>query len=153
MEFILPLIETCSFSDDDISEYPEHLKDFMAHYIMRHDSQVFKENKWNFVFSATKFSYPIQRAFRKLETGGVEKFEPKYFQARSQDLIEAYHDAGQFYWGKEVAWSNLEQLFGPDATICELPVWRVQDIDTSEDWKRAEMLFELLKKKNNENSN
>jgi N-acylneuraminate cytidylyltransferase len=106
--------------------------------------ETFKEDKWNFVFSATKFSYPIQRAFMKLETGGVKMFKPKHFQSRSQDLVEAYHDAGQFYWGKPAAWLKIEQLFDPDSTICELPIWRVQDIDNPEDWERAELLYQLI---------
>mgnify|MGYP001166806378 CR=1 FL=1 len=106
--------------------------------------KIIKEDKWNFVFSATKFSYPIQRAFRKLETGGIEMFQPKHFQKRSQDLLEAYHDAGQFYWGKSSVWLKIEQLFDPNSTICELPTWRVQDIDNQEDWDRAELLYQLI---------
>ena len=80
----------------------------------------------------------------KLENGGIKMFNPKHFKSRSQDLIQAYHDAGQFYWGKPVAWSNIEQLFGPYSTICELPIWRVQDIDTPEDWEHAELLSKLI---------
>ncbi|MEA2042576.1 MAG: pseudaminic acid cytidylyltransferase, partial [Bacteroidota bacterium] len=40
------------------------------------------------------FSYPIQRAL-KMENGLVEMFQPEHKRTRSQDLEQAYHDAGQ----------------------------------------------------------
>jgi N-acylneuraminate cytidylyltransferase len=67
-------------------------------------------------------------------------FEPKYYSARSQDLIEAKHDAGQFYLGSSDAFltGNRESI----ATI--LPRYLVQDIDTEEDWIRAELMYKAL---------
>ena len=69
---------------------------------------------------------------------------PKYYNTRSQDLPVVYHDAGQFYWGTPEAWANTKKIFGPNSSIYELPVWRVQDIDTLQDWKRAELLFQII---------
>ncbi|WP_458645794.1 hypothetical protein [Psychrobacter phenylpyruvicus] len=57
-----------------------------------------------YAFSATSYAFPIQRAFKIKPSLGVEMFEPEQFNARSQDLEEAYHDAGQFYWGTIDAW-------------------------------------------------
>ena len=62
---------------------------------------LFKENKWSFVFSATSFPFPIQRAIKLNEEGGIKMFQPEHFESRSQDLTESYHDAGQFYFGKK----------------------------------------------------
>ena len=106
--------------------------------------EVFQTDKWDYVFSATEYAYPIQRSFRIRQDGSVEMFSPEKFIKRSQDLEKAYHDAGQFYWGKPNAWLKGVKMFGPTAAIYELPPQRVQDIDTAEDWKRAELLYQLI---------
>ena len=97
-----------------------------------------------YAFSATSYAFPIQRAFRIKPSLGVEMFEPKQFNTRSQDLEEAYHDAGQFYWGTKEAWLTEKIIFGSESTPVILPRHRVQDIDTPEDWQRAELLFKAM---------
>lgn len=72
-------------------------------------------------------------------------FFPEYFQSRSQDLPEALHDAGQFYWGLPQAWLDRTRIFGKGSTVVMIPRWRVQDIDTEEDWVRAELMSSYLK--------
>jgi N-acylneuraminate cytidylyltransferase len=71
-------------------------------------------------------------------------FQPDQFNTRSQDLEEAWHDAGQFYWGQATAWLAQKPLFSHQATPVRLPRHRVQDIDTPEDWTRAEWLFKAF---------
>jgi len=71
-------------------------------------------------------------------------FNPEQFNTRSQDLEDAYHDAGQFYWGIANAWCAEKMIFGTDASPVILPRHRVQDIDTLEDWVRAEWLFKAM---------
>ena len=71
-------------------------------------------------------------------------FYPKHYETRSQDLVEAFHDAGQFYIGKPKAWLNKEKQFGISSEMVILPRWRVQDIDTAEDWKNAEVIMKNL---------
>jgi pseudaminic acid cytidylyltransferase len=110
--------------------------------------EIFKTNQWNSVFSGTKFSFPIQRAFKKIGNGRMKMFNLEHFYTRSQDLTEAYHDADQFAWGKPFSWINKEVSFDKNSTFYELPSWRVQDIDTKEDWYRAELIMELLKNNN-----
>ncbi|MHA6327194.1 pseudaminic acid cytidylyltransferase [Roseivivax sp. CAU 1753] len=100
-----------------------------------------------YVFSATDYAFPVQRAMRQRADGRVEMLYPEYAQTRSQDLEHIYHDAGQFYWGRAAAWSEQSQLIGPDAEIFRLPRYRVQDIDTPDDWQRAEALFAVLQRK------
>ena len=72
-------------------------------------------------------------------------FQPENVAVRSQDLAEAWHDAGQFYWGKAAAWRAQKPVFTADAHAVPLPRHRVQDIDTEEDWQRAEVLWQVLK--------
>lgn len=99
----------------------------------------------NYAFSATSFAFPIQRAFYLDESGHVTMFQPEHLNTRSQDLIEAYHDAGQFYWGKVAAFKAALPLFDSHSKPVLLPRNRVQDIDTPEDWEFAELLYEVVK--------
>ena len=97
-----------------------------------------------FVFTATEYPSPIQRALRlDPASGEAQMWQPVNFSKRSQDLEPAYHDAGQFYWGRARAWLQAKNLFeGSKALV--LPRWRVQDIDTQEDWIYAELMLEAL---------
>lgn len=97
-----------------------------------------------YIFSATDFGFPIQRAFYQTKSGHVAMVQPEHVHTRSQDLRETYHDAGQFYWGRAQAWLDQVPLMGSNSQIITLPRYRVQDIDTPEDWRRAELLFQTL---------
>jgi pseudaminic acid cytidylyltransferase len=92
-----------------------------------------------YAFSATTFEYPIWRSFR-IKNNRCEMFWPENYSKRSQDLEEAYHDAGQFYWKKLYCKSN-EIFFGKDTIPIVLPRYLVQDIDTIEDFIRAELMY------------
>ena len=100
----------------------------------------------DYAFSVTSYPFPIQRAIRITPQGRVEMFNPAQFNRRSQDLEEAFHDAGQFYWGRASAWLAEKAIFSPDASPVLLPRHQVQDIDTMEDWLRAELMFHSWKK-------
>ncbi|MGE0052438.1 MAG: pseudaminic acid cytidylyltransferase [Arcobacter sp.] len=96
-------------------------------------------------FSCTSMPFPIQRTFKITENERCEMFWPENFMKRSQDLEEAYQDAGQFYWTNLNIKSN-EITFGKDSIPIVLPRYLVQDIDTAEDWIRAEYMYESIKK-------
>lgn len=98
----------------------------------------------SYAFSVTSFPFPIQRAIRINSEGAVEAMYPKYVVSRSQDLEEAYHDAGQFYWGRTEAFMHDVGTFSAAAVPVILPRHMVQDIDTLEDWHRAELMFKTL---------
>jgi pseudaminic acid cytidylyltransferase len=101
--------------------------------------------QWEYVFAATSFGYPIQRALRRAPNGGMPMLQPEHWADRSQDLEEAFHDAGQFYWARPEIWEAASPVFSTKSTAVVLPHWRVQDIDTEEDWKRAETIFAALR--------
>lgn len=105
---------------------------------------VMEAGAWQFVFSATTFAFPIFRSFRQNAEGGLQMFFPEHSDSRSQDLPVALHDAGQFYWGRPSAWLNKPRIFGPASTVVLIPPWRVQDIDTPDDWVRAEHIMSLV---------
>lgn len=106
--------------------------------------EILKDTNCDYAFSVTSYAFPIQRAVRLTGQGRVEMFYPEHFDTRSQDLEEAWHDAGQFYWGLTTAWINGSMIFGPASAPVILPRHRVQDIDTQEDWHRAECLFKTI---------
>jgi len=100
---------------------------------------------WSYVFTATEFAAPIFRAFHMEQTGGLAMFFPEHYKSRSQDLPAALHDAAQFYWGTPDAWLEEKPLFAAHSSIITIPRWRSIDIDTEDDWRRAErMAPELL---------
>lgn len=112
---------------------------------LQHGLVVLREQAVDYAFSVTSYAFPIQRAIKLTNDGRVDMFNPEHFNTRSQDLEEAYHDAGQFYWGSADAWLQHRPIFSEQAAPVFLPRHRVQDIDTPEDWLRAESMFRALK--------
>ena len=106
------------------------------------------ESGANYCFSVTSFPFPIQRAIKITNKNRVQMFYPEYFNVRSQDLEESYHDAGQFYWGKAQAFKDELPIFSEFALPYVLPSYLVQDIDTLEDWLRAEAMHKVLLENN-----
>lgn len=99
----------------------------------------------SFAFSVCDFGFPVQRALTLDEQGALRALYPEFRNTRSQDLPKAFQDAGQFYWGRREAWLRGEVLYSPASLPVILPRHLVQDIDTAEDWKRAEYLYAALK--------
>lgn len=113
---------------------------FVTAEVLRTGLAALMDSGSDYAFSVTSYPFPIQRALR-LRGGRVEMFHPEHAQTRSQDLEEAFHDAGQFYWGRTEAWLAERSVFSSASTVVRLPRHLVQDIDTLEDWQRAEWMF------------
>ena len=111
---------------------------------IRKGLELLQSGDWAYAFTVTDFPAPIFRSFRQLPEGGLEMFFPEHAPTRSQDLPEALHDAAQFYWGTPEAWTSGKPMFAPHSIPLRIPRWRVQDIDTEDDWIRATHLFRLL---------
>ena len=114
-----------------------------APYLQQAWQQLQHNQNLNYVFSAARFSFPIQRALVQSKNG-VAPFDPLSIGKRSQDLIPTFHDAGQFYCGRTQSWLDCKAVFSPSSYLYELPQHLVQDIDTTDDWLRAELLHQLL---------
>lgn len=111
---------------------------------LRRGLELLKANQCDYAFSVTSYAFPIQRAIRITAQGRVSMFNPEHFSTRSQDLDEAFHDAGQFYWGRADAWLQGRMIFGEHSMPVQLPRYRVQDIDNADDWTRAEWMFKAM---------
>jgi pseudaminic acid cytidylyltransferase len=93
----------------------------------------------DYCFSVTEYPSAIQRALKQLISGKMQPFYPEFELSRTQDLEQAFYDAGQFYWGKKQAWLTNSKIHSSGAGY-RIPNWRVVDIDTMDDWDRAERL-------------
>jgi pseudaminic acid cytidylyltransferase len=116
-----------------------------ARYLRQGHELLVQHPDKSFTFSVAGFGFPVQRALTLDEQGALTSLYPEFRNTRSQDLPEAYQDAGQFYWGRTEAWLRGDVLFSPASLPVILPRHLVQDIDTLEDWKRAEYLYAALK--------
>jgi len=102
------------------------------------------------IFSATAFPFPIQRAITLDKKQTVTMLNPEHLTTRSQDLEETFHDAGQFYLATADFFSQQKAIFSNKSKVVILPNYRVVDIDSEEDWKRAELMYQLLKNDQNQ---
>jgi pseudaminic acid cytidylyltransferase len=107
--------------------------------------QLLEEGEWDYVFPASEYTTPIERAFRKDSVGKVNFLHPEFVSTRTQDIEKAYYDAGQFYFGTAQAWGRKLPILSGNSTFIELDKNEVIDIDELADWDLAE---QLLKKRN-----
>ncbi|GKT39271.1 pseudaminic acid cytidylyltransferase [Campylobacter jejuni] len=111
--------------------------------ILKQAYEKFIRNQSKFLFAATEFEYPIQRAFYLNKNNQVYMFDEKHYKSRSQDLTKAYHDAGAFYFGTSKAWLEEDFMFKPHSSVFVLPRNLVCDIDTMQDLEFAKILYKV----------
>ena len=117
---------------------------FLNFLDLKKSFKVLKKNTNNFVFPITEYAHPIQRAFKLAKNNKLIFFTKKHELTRTQDLVKSYHDVGQFYWGSVSNWLSMKKMHSNGIGL-PIPKWRVVDIDNLQDWKRAELLFKVLK--------
>ena len=97
----------------------------------------------DYSFPIAQFPSAIQRALRFDNSGATSSFYPECELTRSQDLEPAFHDAGQFYWGRRRAWTDNPRIHNSGLGLV-IPSWRTVDIDNEEDWRRAEIIYQTF---------
>ncbi|MBW2962888.1 pseudaminic acid cytidylyltransferase [Mesonia aestuariivivens] len=100
-------------------------------------------SNYDTVFPVVKYGFPIQRALKMENQQKILFIQPEYSLARSQDLSDSYHDAGQFYWFKPEILLQSKTLMTDNTGGIELSELEVQDIDNRVDWKLAELKYKL----------
>jgi len=113
---------------------------FISYKDIRKAYNILIRKKWNFVITASKSPFKIDRSFTKNVNQSIQMRFPSLYKKRSQDLKNSYYDVGQFYWGKQDSWLKYNNLFKNYSTILELPFLRAIDIDDLDDWKNAEFI-------------
>ena len=106
--------------------------------------EILEEEKCVSVIPVVKYYYTIFRSL-KIDGGRLVMNWPENYSKRSQDLPDAYHDAGLFYWYSRKYFEEKVAGFGRDARPYIIDEAKAQDIDTPEDWKMAEMKYRILK--------
>ncbi|MFT6087679.1 MAG: pseudaminic acid cytidylyltransferase [Glaciecola sp.] len=122
-----------------------------AEYLQQGLQALIDNSDKSFAYSVTSFAFPIQRALLMKEDYALPAFENDIAK-RSQDLPEAYHDAGQFYWGRTEDYLSAKPFFSKYGLPIILPRHLVQDIDTPEDWYRAELMYQAYMVKQQDNA-
>ena len=112
----------------------ERIKEAHSH-LMKYD--------FDSVFPVLRFSYPIQRSLQ-MSDGRISMVNPEFKNCRSQDLEPRFHDSGQFYWMQASRFKEQQTLFANNSGAIELSEIEVQDIDTENDWRMAEIKYRLL---------
>lgn len=133
--------DSCELRNDDLVCCVYATAPFVSPADLHRGLRILESSECEFAFAVTRYAFPIQRAVRLIDSQRLEMFDPTQFATRSQDLEEAWHDAGQFYWGRARAWRSDVPVFSQGCAAVELSRFRVQDIDTEEDWAYAELLF------------
>jgi len=108
---------------------------------LKNSFKIIKSEKWNYIFSATKNSYPIDRAFNLTADKRVMMVNKKNFFKRSQEFSDTFHDAGQFCWGTYKGWCKQEIIFDKNSSIYSMSALRAHDIDNLDDWKILKKLY------------
>jgi len=104
-------------------------------------NKINKHKNCQCVFSASTFSYPIQRSFYIDSKNNVKMFQSKFYKSRSQDLTQAFHDAGQFYLCQSSTLRNKKSLLNSRSKVIIIPRYRSIDIDTNEDFEQAKIMI------------
>lgn len=103
-----------------------------------------QEKKADALVPVVKFSYPPQRCFI-MKAGKLSYKWPEYMRSRSQDLEPFYHDAGQYYFVRTNVFEKELILIPKKTTPYFLDELEVQDIDNLDDWKIAELKYQVMK--------
>lgn len=111
---------------------------------LKNANEQFVSNKYDVLLSSVAYSFPIQRSFHLNDTNMVELNHPEAINKRSQDLLKNYHDAGAMYFFNVEKFNASKSLWIGNIGAFELNELKVQDIDTLEDWKIAELKYSIL---------
>lgn len=116
---------------------------FLTAERLREGMRLLEDSGADSVLPVVRFGFPPQRGV-VVEDGCVRFKWPEHRNARSQDLEPFYHDAGQFYCLRAESFRRQGGLVMERTVPLILPETEVQDIDTEEDWRLAEIKFRLL---------
>jgi len=110
---------------------------------MRQAWAMLESGSQSYVYPVTEFPVPVQQALKRNDAGLMQSLYPQYELTRTQDLERTYYDVGQFYWGWRDAWFDNPRILSSGLGL-PIPQWRVVDIDTLDDWIRAELLYKAI---------
>jgi N-acylneuraminate cytidylyltransferase len=107
--------------------------------------EILQNGNWDYVISALRSETQQERLFSLGPANEVQMHFPKQIETLTQNFSITYQDAGQFYWGRKSSWELAKPIFSTTSTIIEMPENFSVDVNTLDDWRRAEHLFESQK--------
>jgi len=119
---------------------------FVSTELIEKANTILKYQNADCVFPAIKYGHPIQRALKLGENGKVEVFFDEFSNSRTQDLQNAFHDAGMFYFFDVNKFFITQSLRTNNSFAIEVEENLTQDIDNETDWKIAELKYKLMNK-------
>ena len=129
-----------NFSDTDVACCIYPVNPFLSIEDLQAGFTILRENaEISYVNPVCTYAYPIERALVLDDRFKIKMLNSDNLEVRSQDTTETFHDAGQWYLSKVHTWIEGKPLLYNSIGVV-IPRWRVQDIDTEEDWVRAELL-------------
>lgn len=137
------LVEQGMSVDEVCLVYPTAVTLSAAHLVASH-ALLAEAPDDAYVVGIVRYPHPIQRALSRTDDGRLSMVDPATSQTRTQDLPDRWHDSGQFVWGRTGTWLKALPVL-TNAVGFELPAWRTVDLDTEDDWLRAEMIHRLLR--------
>lgn len=113
--------------------------------VLKQGMELIRQDKFGFAMTVTRVNIPLYQILEQKADGGLSPVFPEdKFIMRSQDMPDAYIDAGQAYFFKTVRFLNQEIAIADDLAPVVLPSENAIDIDTEEDWTQAEQMFKSL---------
>lgn len=116
------------------------------HLDLKKSFKILKKKAVDYVFSASAYEAPIDRYFYINKKGFLIFRKMKNLKKGSQELKKAYHDAGQFYWASYKSFTSNKNIYNGISIPYKIASHKSVDINTIEDWKKAEALFGILKR-------
>jgi len=110
---------------------------------LNHGLDMLLSHKATSAFPVVRYDFPIEHALLLDGARPCPRW-PHKLNERSQDLPDYYHDAGMFYWFDVEKFLADSRLFCDDSVAFVIPSDRCQDINTPEDWERAEIKFRVI---------
>lgn len=113
--------------------------------IIREGFKKINKSKKSFSFTLTSFPHPIERALIIKKDGSIKTKFRNNEKKRSQVFENLYHDIGQIYWGKSKSFLKEKKIFSKNSEAIYIPRYLAHDINTHEEWKKAELVFKALR--------
>lgn len=117
---------------------------FVTPYAIKTAMMLLEQEKADACIPVVRFSFPPQRCVT-IKEGRLTPKWPEYMGMRSQDLEPLYHDCGQFYCLNVDSFRKQKAIWMENVVPFIQEEINVQDIDTLDDWKIAEMKYRILR--------
>ncbi len=110
---------------------------------LRNGLAFLRERHATSAFPLVRYDFPIEQALTLEGAKPVARW-PEHMVKRSQDFAEHYHDAGSFYWFDVEKFISARVLINDDSVAFPIGADRCQDINTVDDWARAELKYRIV---------